>query len=86
MLRVTAASAHRARILCVADVYDALTTARVYKPAYSHEVAANIIREGSGKHFDPEVVAAFLANEPRFIEIHDQLSAAAPEESGLVCP
>jgi putative two-component system response regulator len=73
------------RIVALSDVYDALTTARVYKPAYSHEVASNIIREGSGKHFDPEVVAAFIANEERFIEIHDQLSAT-PAETELACP
>ena len=63
------------RIVALSDVYDALTTARVYKPAYSHEVARNIILEGSGKHFDPEIVEAFEANEQRFIEIHEQLSS-----------
>ena len=62
------------RIVALSDVYDALTTARVYKPAYSHEVAKEIILEGRGKHFDPEIVDAFLANEARFIEIHEQLS------------
>src|SRR6185436_15182729 len=73
------------RIVALSDVYDALTTARVYKPAYSHEVARNIILEGNGKHFDPEIVEAFLANEERFIEIHEQLSGAAAEAVGLVC-
>jgi putative two-component system response regulator len=62
------------RIVALSDVYDALTTARVYKPAYSHDVAKNIIFEGKGKHFDPEIVEAFEANEDRFIEIHGQLS------------
>ncbi len=65
------------RIVALSDVYDALTTARVYKPAYSHEVAKNIILEGNGKHFDPEIVAAFLVNETRFIEINQQLSSLA---------
>jgi putative two-component system response regulator len=62
------------RIVALSDVYDALTTARVYKPAYSHDVAKNIILDGSGKHFDPEIVEAFEANEERFIEIREQLS------------
>ena len=72
------------RIVALADVYDALTTARVYKPAYSHEVAKNIILEGNGKHFDPEIVDAFLENEERFIEIRRQLGSEAPEEKTLL--
>ncbi len=55
------------RIVALSDVYDALTTARVYKPAYSHEWARNIILEGNGSHFDPDIVAAFLAVEEQFI-------------------
>jgi putative two-component system response regulator len=72
------------RIVALADVYDALTTARVYKPAYSHEVARNIIIEGRGKHFDPEIVDAFLANEQKFIEIRERLSESVEDPS--VCP
>lgn len=67
------------RIVALSDVYDALTTSRVYKPAYSHDVAKNIILDGNGKHFDPEIVEAFQANEERFIEIHEQLSNPAPD-------
>lgn len=48
------------RITAVADVYDALTSKRVYKPAFSHETAVNMIVEGRGSHFDPVVVDAFL--------------------------
>lgn len=62
------------RIVALSDVYDALTTPRVYKPAFTHDVAKNIILDGKGKHFDPEIVDAFEANEERFIEIHAQLS------------
>jgi putative two-component system response regulator len=62
------------RIVAVADVYDALTTKRVYKPAYSHEVAREIIVEGAGTQFDPEMVGAFQACEEEFIEIHQQLT------------
>ena len=52
-----------ARIVAVADVYDALTCERVYKKAMTHEQARKIIVEGAGSHFDPEVVAAFEATE-----------------------
>ncbi len=48
-----------ARIVAVADVYDALVSKRVYKPAFSHETAANIIRAGKGSQFDPLLVDAF---------------------------
>ena len=48
-----------ARIFAVADVYDALTSARPYKRPFSSKVARSTILEGSGKHFDPEVVEAF---------------------------
>src|SRR5262249_32184310 len=62
------------RIVAVADVYDALRSKRVYKEAYSHEVARSIIVEGSGKHFDPDVVAAFLQCEQQFIQTTQQFS------------
>lgn len=55
-----------ARVLALADVYDALTTARVYKPAFPHEKARQIIIEGSGSHFDPSIVDAFLSREHDF--------------------
>ena len=63
-----------ARLMAVADVYDALTSKRVYKEAYSQEKAVSVIREGSGTHFDPDAVAAFL-------EIQDQFQAIAHEYS-----
>jgi putative two-component system response regulator len=49
-----------ARIVSVADVYDALTSKRVYKDAFGHEEAVRIIREGAGTQFDPRLVEAFL--------------------------
>lgn len=55
-----------ARIVALADVYDALTTKRRYKRAFSHEEARREINEGRGKHFDPEVVDAFLDVEKKF--------------------
>jgi putative two-component system response regulator len=48
-----------ARLMAVADVYDALTSRRVYKDAMRHEQAIAIIVEGKGRHFDPDVVDAF---------------------------
>ena len=49
-----------ARIMALADVYDALVSARVYKEAYSEEKARAIIREGTGTQFDPELSPLFL--------------------------
>ena len=49
-----------ARIFAVADVYDALTSDRYYRPRWSHEEAIAHIREESGRHFDPAVVEAFI--------------------------
>ena len=49
-----------ARIMAVADVFDALTSPRVYKPAFPLEKALEIIEEGSGKQFDPKCVEAFM--------------------------
>ena len=48
------------RIVAVADVFDALTSERPYKKAWSVEDAAQLLREGSGKHFDPDCVEAFF--------------------------
>jgi putative two-component system response regulator len=58
-----------ARLMALADVYDALISARVYKPAFSHEEACRIIGEGRAVHFDPDVCDAFIANAQRFAEI-----------------
>ncbi|MBU3002303.1 HD domain-containing phosphohydrolase [Paraglaciecola arctica] len=49
-----------ARLMALADVYDALISKRVYKPAFPHEKAVAIIEQGKGSHFDPEMVEAFL--------------------------
>ncbi|MDP1612203.1 MAG: two-component system response regulator [Sulfuritalea sp.] len=55
-----------ARLMAVADVYDALISRRVYKEGMSHEAAAAIIAEGRERHFDPDVVDAFLADQDEF--------------------
>jgi HD-GYP domain-containing protein (c-di-GMP phosphodiesterase class II) len=52
-----------ARIVAVADVYEALRSKRPYKPGFSHWRSVEIIMDGSGSHFDPDVVNAFIAAE-----------------------
>jgi putative two-component system response regulator len=63
------------RIMVIADQYDALRMKRPYKPAYSHEQAVKIIKEGDGRtspsHFDPEVLDAFLNFHTFFQEIYE---------------
>ena len=48
------------RLMAIIDVFDALINERVYKKAYSLEASMNIIKEGIGKHFDPEIATGFL--------------------------
>src|SRR4051812_3710088 len=60
------------RIVALADVYDALTSKRVYKNAFAHDVAKGIIVKDAGTHFDPAVVDAFLAAEPAFLAVQEQ--------------
>jgi putative two-component system response regulator len=76
------------RIVALADVYDALTTKRVYKDAFSHQKAKSIIIEGAGRHFDPDIVDAFLQREADFIEIREQLDDAyvPPSPGALIAP
>lgn len=62
-----------ARIVALVDVYDALTTKRIYKEAYSHEKTKKIIVDAKGKHFDPEIVDAFLVLEDTFNVIREQM-------------
>lgn len=62
-----------ARIMAVADVYDALRSRRCYKPPFSHEASAEVIAQGRGTHFDPAVVLAFHALERDFREIRESL-------------
>jgi putative two-component system response regulator len=71
-----------ARIVSVADVYDALTSKRIYKDAFGHEEAVRIIREGAGTQFDPRLVEAFL----RIADSWQRISAELrdPVEAELV--
>lgn len=58
-----------ARIMALADVYDALRAKRVYKEPFSHEKSRDIILEGRGTHFDPDIVDAFMAINEKFNDI-----------------
>ncbi len=62
------------RLMAVADVYDALRSARPYKDAYSHEEAVKVILEGRGTHFDPRLVDLFIGVSDEFAKIADTLS------------
>ncbi len=57
------------RLMAIIDVYDALTSNRVYKPAFLHEEAMKIIESERGKHFDPEITDAFIEIQDRIQEI-----------------
>ncbi|MEA2953459.1 MAG: hypothetical protein QOJ96_2979 [Alphaproteobacteria bacterium] len=63
-----------ARLMAVADVYDALITRRIYKGAMGHDEAIAIIIEGRGKHFDPDIVDAFAEITDEFKDIADRYS------------
>jgi putative two-component system response regulator len=73
-----------ARIMALADVYDALTSRRVYKVAYNHDKAKSIIAEGIGTHFDPDIVEAFLAHERQFAAIREQYTEIETPRSATV--
>ena len=60
-----------ARLMALSDVFDALITSRIYKPAMSYSEAREVIATGRGRHFDPDMVDAFLANFDRFVAIAD---------------
>jgi response regulator RpfG family c-di-GMP phosphodiesterase len=62
-----------ARIVALVDVYDALTSKRIYKQAYSHARAVDIILSEKGRHFDPDVVGAFLKHEQQFDSIRKEM-------------
>ena len=57
------------RMMAIADVYDALISKRVYKPAISHESAIKIIEKGKGQHFAPDMIDAFLEVAESFRQV-----------------
>lgn len=72
------------RLMAVADVYDALISSRVYKPAFSHSYAVEVIRKGKGTHFDPAIVAAFLEIEQQFKETAIEYADSQEDKLNLV--
>ena len=65
-----------ARLMAVADVYDALISRRVYKPAFTHQQALDVMRKGRGTHFDPDVLDAFFEIEGKFAAIAEEFRDA----------
>ena len=73
------------RIVAVADVFDALTSERPYKKAWTPEEAKKLLREASGHHFDPRCVEAFLSEWTAVLEIHDRYRNEPIQESDPPC-
>ena len=63
-----------ARLMAVADVYDALISRRVYKDGMPHEKAEQIMKDGRGSHFDPDVLDAFVACAGEFRAVAAQFA------------
>jgi len=68
-----------ARLMAVADVYDALIARRVYKPPFPHDEAVQIIRAGRDQHFDPDMVDAFVAVQGEFRAIAERYADSEAE-------
>jgi len=68
-----------ARIVAIVDVYDALSSKRVYKQAISHNECVAVIREEAGKHFDPDLVDVWLRIETTFHDISRQHNGDPPD-------
>ena len=60
------------RIVAIADVFDALSMSRVYKPAWELDRIKNFFTEQKAKHFDPDLVEIFFANIDEFLEIREK--------------
>ena len=71
-----------ARIMAVADVFDALIAERVYKKGFSYEKAMSIITEGAGKHFDPVIVEAFTRISKALYDARTKLTPENAEPAG----
>jgi putative two-component system response regulator len=75
-----------ARIVAVADAYDAITSHRPYKRAESHEEAVRRIVVDRGRHFDPVLVDAFVAHQEKFVLVQSQLDDLTGNGGGLAAP
>ncbi len=74
-----------ARLMAIADVYDALISRRVYKPAFTHKAAMAIVEAGRGSHLDSDIVDAFVAIQMACKAIGEK-HANTDEELGLAAP
>lgn len=72
-----------ARVMAVADVFDALVSKRSYKEPFPFEKAVDIIREGSGKHFDPTVVEVFMDALDKVKAIADEYERILEERNSI---
>ena len=70
-----------ARVMAVADVFDALVSKRCYKEPYDFDYAMNVIREGSGTHFDPKVAEAFLSAKEEVREVAERFGGEKPAKT-----
>jgi len=68
------------RIVALADVFDAITSRRVYKRGWSIDEALNFVRNEKGKHFDPNVVDSFFRVLPKITEVMNQMKKNSPQE------
>ena len=75
-----------ARIVALADVYDALTSERPYKPAYEHALARKLILVQAGAHFDPDLVEAFMSQEAAFSQASRQAALGAAAAPATAAP
>lgn len=73
------------RLMALADVYDAMISRRTYKAPINHTEVVDIIRKESGKHFDPDVVDAFLNSSEKFREIALEFAQSDEEREVLKC-
>ncbi len=73
-----------ARLMALADVYDALISRRVYKPPYPHYTAVKMITAGKGTHFDPDIVDAFLNIEAEFKQLALQFLDSEEQKEALL--
>lgn len=71
------------RITAIADVFDALTHKRIYKPAWTHEEAAKYIKSQEGKHFDPVLTKLFIDNLSEFVAINKTYEDEGEENGGI---
>jgi putative two-component system response regulator len=68
------------RLMAIIDVYDALISKRVYKPAYKHAEAIEYIKKESGEHFDPDIVCGFIEIQDKILKIACRYMQEIPKE------